>query len=407
MANSIMATTMQITNTGGLDEFLTKFPETSLFPYNYKQITPFAKHTTMLPFNEKVDFGRTLTITIPSLGDLVNSIYLYFQLPPLTLPPGSTFVGYTQSIAYAMIESVEIRIGEQTIDRQTGLFMEVMDYLTTNANKAESHYKQIGRYDTVNVLPINALSPQSIYIPLKFWFNNKLSQGLPMLTLAGQIVKLIVKLKPFSSIVTFDGQIPPIPIPIAQSGVIIDYHILSESERIDYKEETQEYLIEQWQEIVYEIPQGMSTSRFRLEFTKCIKEIVWAICETESVSNNDFFNFGRRENAYQGGEFLEFISLSFDGKERFEKLPESYFRIVLPQRHHSYAGNRNIYTLPFAEYPEANQPSGTANFSRYDSVELGLDFIDSVPGCRLYVLGINYNRLTISPDGTVQLEFLT
>ena len=398
---------MQITNTGGLDDYLTKYPETSLFSYNYKQTTPYAKHTTMLSFNEKVDFGRTITVTLPPLGDLVNDISLYFQLPPLSLPTGSRYVGYTQTVGYAMIDYVEVRIGEQTIGRQSGLALEMMDFLTTPPGKARSRGKSVGRYDNANVIPINALTPQSIYVPLQFWFNKKVSASLPMLTLAGQTVKLVVKLKPFADLVSYDGDVAPVPIPISQSGVLVDYYILSESERKTYKEEEQEYLIEEWQEMTVEIPMGMTTSRFKIDFNKCVKEFVWALAETAAEFKKDYFKIGRREAAYQGGELLEFISLTFDGKERMEKLPESYYRMVLPEKYHSFAGDRNIYTLSFSEFPELNQPSGTANFSRYDNVELVLDFIDSVPQCRLHVLGVSYNRLTLSPDGGVQLEFLT
>ena len=112
MSNSVITTTMQITRTGGLDEYLTDNPETSLFTYAYRRITPFAKNTLMIPFNEKVSFGKTITATVPFLGDLVHTLHLYFRLPQLSPPPpGSTYLGWVNSIGYAMIESVQIRIG--------------------------------------------------------------------------------------------------------------------------------------------------------------------------------------------------------------------------------------------------------------------------------------------------------
>lgn len=406
MSDSVIATTMQITNTGGLDRYLTGHPETSLFTYNYRRITPFAKHTIMVPFNEKVAFGKTLTATVPFLGDLVHTMYLYFRLPQLSPPPsGSTFLGWTNSVGYAMVESVQIRIGETIIDQQNGLFMEVMDYLNTGVNKSEARNKCVGRYDTINVLPIDALGEQDIYLPLQFWFNKKLFSALPMISLTGQSVKIVVKLKPFGQIVNYDGPTEPVPYPIQDSGIIADYYMLSEPERTSFKTEEQDYLIEQWQWQTFEIPAGITTSRFTLDFTQCVKEIVFVLTETESEDNNDFFNFGRLDPVQLGGEFLTRIGLAFDGKTRLDKLPESFYRMVTPQRNHTVAGNRNIYVISFAENPEVNQPTGTANFSRYDSVELLLDFVDNLPQCRLHILGIIYNKINIAPDG-IQIEFL-
>jgi hypothetical protein len=404
MSNSVIAATMQITHTGGLDEYLTGHPEVSLFDYDYKRITPFAKHSIMVSFNEKVDFGRTITATIPFMGDLVHTVYLYFRLPQLTPPPGSTYLGWTNTVAYAMIESVQIRINDSIIDQTNGLFMEIMDYLNTPMDKQRAKNKIIGRYDTVNVLPINALGEQDIYVPLQFWFNKKRFSSLPLVTLSGQSVKIHVKLRPFDQVVTYDGSTKPVPHPIQNSSVLIDYYMLSNAERLSFKNELQSYLIEQWQWQTFEIPVGITTSRFTLDFTRCIKELVFVLVETESETNNDYFNFGKRTGSI-GGELVSNVGLAFDGRTRLEKMPESFYRIVTTSKYHTFGGNRNIYTISFAENPETNQPTGTANFSRYDSVELLLDFVDDLPQCRLHILAVTYNKFNIATDG-IQIEFL-
>jgi hypothetical protein len=410
MSNSVITATMQLSNTGGLDKYLTMNPETSLFTYSYKQTTPFAKNTVMIPFNERVDFGRTITATVPFLGDVLNTVHLYFRLPQLTPTEDSTYLGWTNTIGYAMIESVQVRIGETIFDSHNGLCMEIMDELTVPETKKPARNKSIGRYDTVNVLPINALGIQDIYIPLQFWFNKKLACGLPLSSLSGQLVKFYIKLRSFDKIVTYDGSIIPEPYSILDSGMILDYYILSDDEKTAlYKDpmDPPTYLIEQWQYESYDIHAGTTTNRFRLDFTNAIKEIIFVVVEIDSEENNDFFNFGRRDNSMLGGELLSKIGLTFDGKERFAKLPESFYRMLTVQRYHSYGGMRNIYCIPFSEFPEINQPTGTVNFSRYDNIDLALDFIDSVPACRLHILGINYNRVIIQPNESIQIEFLT
>ena len=78
MANSIIATNQQVTqyNPVGMEKYLTMNARNSLFAYNYSQVTKSAKHTVNVPFNEKVDFGRTVTAVLPFFGDLISEIHL-------------------------------------------------------------------------------------------------------------------------------------------------------------------------------------------------------------------------------------------------------------------------------------------------------------------------------------------
>src|SRR5947208_14602351 len=118
MSNATMAAMAQLSATGPLDNYLTKDPEVSPFTYDIRQTIPFAKNTTTVNFNEKFDFGKLLTLTLPRVAPLVNTMYLYFRIPPLSLPVASTYFGWTNAIGYAMIEYIEVRIGETVLDRQ-------------------------------------------------------------------------------------------------------------------------------------------------------------------------------------------------------------------------------------------------------------------------------------------------
>ncbi|RKO94851.1 group II dsDNA virus coat/capsid protein [Blyttiomyces helicus] len=382
------------------DLFFTQDPNSKNLKLTFIKngITPFAKNVTIIPFNEQVSYGKRITATIPCGGDLLHGIKLYFKLPAFNnIPVGSSYLGWTQSVGYASIDEIELRIGETIIDKHSGLFMETMDYLKTNVNDVIANNVCVGRYDTINVLPQNASEEIELYIPLQFWFNKKLSSSLPLVAMKSQSVKIVVILKNFEDIVTYDGEIAPEPVQIVNSGAVVDFYLLSEPERNLFTHGNESFLIERWQYDFFPITQGLSTSKFQLEFNNSIKELVFFVIETESERNNDFFNIGIRSSPNQGSELLKYIGLRFDGKDRFEKMPESYYRNVTVGGH-TYKGNRNIYVISFAEFPESNQPSGTANFSCYDTVELTLDFINNVPSATLWVLGISYNKLDIDAD---------
>ena len=401
MTTSLSATASQITNVGGMDEFITGEPDSSLFTYQYHRPSAYAKHTINVPFRERFAFGKTLTAVLPFMGHVVNDIQLHFKLPPLyPAPPGSSFVGWVNCIGYAMIESLQIKINDVIFDSHDGVFMEIMDYITTPIDEAKC--KAVGRYDTISVLPRNANGYQDIYVPFRFWFNKSLSSALPM----RQEVKIVLKLRPFSECVTFDGPQQPTEMPLLNASMIVDYYILNDEERVEILNEPQSYLIEQMQSRQFSVTAGTSTMKLDLEFTKCVKELIFVCREIESIDNNDIFNYGRRIKEFRGGEFIRYVSLYFDGKTRLERLPESYYRLAVGPRYHTHSGNRNIYIMPLCEQPENSNPTGTANFSQYNSVEISLDFIDDVPNCEILVFGIAYNRITFDERNNITIEFI-
>ena len=84
-----------------MDDYPTEDSEQRLFSYDYVRGTPY----------------------------LINAT-LHFRLPPL-VPADSTCVGWTRSVGYAMIECIEVRIGDQVVARKAGSSLAVMDDLET------------------------------------------------------------------------------------------------------------------------------------------------------------------------------------------------------------------------------------------------------------------------------------
>lgn len=416
---SLISASNQLTRSKGvgLDQFLTFEANRSFFTSEYNKVANHAKVTLAHQFVENVDFAKTLTVEFNPNADFLSAIQIYFRLPALSVPPGSTFIGWTQTVAYAMIETVELRIGDTTIVEQPGYFLEVMDYLQTPPEKNVAHWKSVGRHDTIMVTPGNASEEQDVIVPLNLWFTGKLSQGIPLFTLNGWKVKILVTLRRFQDLVTYDGNEAPLPAPsIVSAQVLADYYMITNEERdaryvsLDGMNGKRmlapmSYLIDQWQVLDFFVPAETASTKCTLSFSGHVKELVFFCIETESQVQNDHFMFGQRDATKQGLELISAVSLHVDGQTRCEKLPESYYRIVTPQRYHSYAGNRNIYVLPFSETPETCRPSSTLDFTSYDTVEMLLDFVPNVPQCTVYVLGIVVNRLTFFDD-TVQLEFL-
>jgi hypothetical protein len=407
MTGTLQVAALQLRNVGPQDASLYDDPEASLFSSApSKRITPFSINTVPIIFNEPLDFGKTLTATAPLCGDMLSEVSVYFRLPVLRAPAGSTYACWTMSVGFALIEWVECSIGTRVFDRKTGLFMEIMDSLATPKSKAAGHDMMVGRFDSPAYLPPNAQNPTELYVKLPFWFCRDLASALPLFLMDKQRVSFRMKIRCFDELVLYDGPEPPDRPRLTDAFLLANYALVSQREKQCMRSQPYERVFEQWQAHVSQsIPAGVASAKIPLEFLNCVKEIVWVFVERASEENNDWFNYSLREAPFPGAELMRCASVLFDGKERFTKLPESHYRAQIPEGHHTVNGDRNIYVLSFAAKPELEQPTGTANLSRFDEIDLFAEMVRDCPACTAYALAVSYNTLVIE-DGVARTRFL-
>lgn len=116
---------------------------------------------------------------------------------------------------------------------------------------------------------------------------------------------------------------------------------------------------------------------------------------------------------------VDFAQIRFNGQDRFDRREGAYFNYVQPDMCHSNTPADGINVYSFALHPEEIQPSGTANLSRLDMVELLVWFRDSTSECsdlpvldvadedsQFYMFGVNYNVLRFM-SGLSGLAYVT
>ena len=434
-SSTLLSAGVQLRSVGEIDKSITSEnwtgndPPASLFAYEYSKISRFAKNTVQLEFNERPDFGKTITVEIPRYGDLLGDIYVRVLLPDLSdlVPSDSSYLAWTATVGYALFESIELDICGTAIDVQSSVLMEIYDYLSLKPGTAKANNTSVGRYAETESLMSSGTGERELYVPLRFWFNESRQQYLPLAAMKSGPIKIVAKLRSFDDCVIYDGNTPPSsssshrPPHVAGMTLFVDYYMLTLEERNIIERTKQTYLIEQWQTMT--VPVTCNVSRFKadLNFVRPVKEMVWVFVETESGKNNDWFNYGSRDAeqanidalyassatppATIGQNLMSSMQFQLDGKVRFEEAPESYYRLVTPYKYHTNASDRNIYVMSFAEVPEKNQPTGSANFSRYDHIEMLVKMMPGNPECALHVFAKTYNILTFE-NGTPFLEFL-
>jgi len=442
---------MQLVAYGAQDIYLTGNPQITFFKVVYRRHTNFAMESIEQTFNGTPAACSRVSCTISRNGDLVHKMYLRVlnahgvsdcscsaknivvgscagaTCPIPVIPDNVSGQDDTSVCANDIIDSVEIEIGGQRIDKHYGDWLNIWTELTTPASKAAG---------TEAVLNLN--KGHHSYIPLQFWFNRNPGLALPLIALQYHEVKLNIE---FSSASAGDascggGRCEKTPIAGAWSNakLFVDYIYLDTDERRRFAQVSHEYLIEQLQFTGAEtIASGSTNTEVRLNFNHPVKELIWRASgvaqrkhlqtsTSGTTGNNEIVgwtpytisgdnmsssgvagmfgsdnaafaynpvfkynpqkdNSGNRLNVNNGSpgnvcasaQWAE-VTLQLNGHERFAPRHSEYFRLVQPLQHHTAIPvNSGIHCYSFALKPEEHQPSGTCNFSRIDNAVLKLN----------------------------------
>jgi hypothetical protein len=367
---------MQLVAYGAQDIYLTGNPQITFFKVVYRRHTNFSMEAIQQTWNgtEGGSSGRC-TATISRNGDLVHRMYLELT--------GTT--SGAKNVGSKCITEVELEIGGQQIDKQTGNWMETWAELTepnptgyvgTSDGSAYSGTKFQNMSGMGGALSNGGNTRH--FVPLQFWFCRNPGLALPLIALQYHEVKVILQHTIGDDGTYGNGN------SATTNNLYCDYIYLDTDERRRFAQVSHEYLIEQVQE------QSWSKGSPDLNFNHPVKELIWRKKSTDgssaplTTSPNDWH-------------------LKLNGHDRFAKRDIRYFTRTQVWQYHTGCGgldvsttggngklNDSIAVYSFALKPEEHQPSGTCNFSRIDNAQLISE--DAVADV---VYAVNYNVLRI------------
>ena len=186
---------------------LSENPQISFFKTMYRRYTNFSIETVKVDFLYGAKFGKKYTVEIAKIGDLLNKMWLVLDLPDIPIVydlnnniDNKIKFKWTRKLAYAIIDYVEIEIGNQIISKQWGEWMNVLEELNWN-NFNSSLNEYIG--NTPDLTTYKHLSKnfesKTLYIPLWFWFCNNSGSSLPLLCLEYNTVRFNIQLNDFQN----------------------------------------------------------------------------------------------------------------------------------------------------------------------------------------------------------------
>ena len=417
---------MQLVAYGAQDIYLTGNPQITYFKMVYRRHTNFAVEAIEQTFNGTADFGKKVTCLISRNGDLINRIYLEVVLPEVSVSSGS--FRWIDNLGHHLIEEVEVQIGGQRIDRQTGTWMQIFHELTTKAGHTKGYLNMTGHQDVIDngleqTMSLQAWnnetkSSYTMYIPLQFWFCRNVGLSLPLIALQYHEVKIDLTFRRLDECyIAGDNQSSYTGLSLESASLWVDYIYLDTDERRRFAQISHEYLIDQ---IQFQGAESLtsSDSKIRLNFNHPIKEIVWVVQHdnlvvspgdlTESTYGNQWSNYSDRmaevdddhSDPPNSANPVTQAKIMLNGHDRFKTRKGTYFNWVQPYQHHTnITKSQGINVYSFGFNPEEPQPSGTCNFSRIDNatLQVRVSFDSSLSGLdsKIYIFAVNFNILRI------------
>jgi hypothetical protein len=347
-------------------------------------------------FNGSVGFGKRVTATISRNGDLVHRMYL-------EMSDSSATAATCANLGTALVNSVELEIGGQKIDKHYGHWMEVWSELSEPNSSGHGVRMNAGGHTTGGTNFQNmslsggvggdttTSSHGLIRLPLQFWFCRNPGLALPLIALQYHEVKVITEFQVETQVNSGGDE-------TLSASLWADYIYLDTDERRRFAQVSHEYLIEQLQ---YQTQTASASTD--LNFNHPVKELVFTGGVT-IITPGDNDDEGPSTPIAIGagiGTNAEKYQLSLNGHERFAARDFYYFTQTQVWAHHSGFGGvvagtggakYSIGVYSFALKPEEHQPSGTCNFSRIDNAQLKCTQGTSAV---VNIYAVNYNVLRI------------
>ena len=408
----------ELNTLGKMDKFLYDSPELTFFRYQHMKTTNFAVDQILTPMSGN---NNTRFAEIEREGDLALNCYMVVDVPGMDADTAKDNAGL------AMIDNVQLTIGNQCVERLSGAYMMAWDELSGGRKQLT----KLSNSENKLIAAEDAGQAHRLYVPLPFTFTKNSGAALPLIGLQFHAVKITVNLRNVTDIYPDS---PKIIMDAYQSskGKTADaadaadgdavsswndfqFHLLTNQVYLDKEERnafadySNDVLIEQVQE--RKLSKHNLNRPFQLTYNHSISELIWAIANDEckfelDLGNKPDTDAGEDENTDDPtgpaitAEGISEVSLKLNNHERFHALGKhgDYFRKVQPYEHHTNVRSSKIYCYNFGLKPEDAQPSGSINMSRIDNVMMTLhsDIPDgNQSDYDYYLWARNYNVLRI------------
>jgi hypothetical protein len=327
----------------------------SYFKNVYKRYNQFVIESEDQYFVQDIKFGSTVKININKKGDLMSKTYLQIKLPS----ESDSTARWVNRIGYRLIKKVELIIGSQLVDKQTGLWMYLWTELNQTNEKKEILDKIIGTTsESINGLKCN--EPHDLLIPLQLFFCRNIHHVLPLLKLFDEEVFLKFYIEKKNNCIQ-SGIVPTGDL--TNSRLWIDFIYLDENEKKIYIHNDLEYIFDT-NEHIRKTLTTTGINNVSLPFTKPSKELVY-VAQNNSIDTNSVDKFTGYNQVTKSQLKINSVNVY-----SFGYLNSIFTNKIVPFKCHSGKPNKNINCIPLSIYPENLDFSGIVYFKSIKNLNL-------------------------------------
>ena len=400
----------QLKALGPQNEATCAFPSVSPFIRIYRQHQVFSRfqHYTHLP---NYTPGDTIIINIDpkNHGDLSYGMMLKFSLPELdqTIYPGNT--QYVECVGHAILKTIQFRIGTAAVETISGDWLELWDGNNLTDSQYEATSRMLGGRDPVN-LPYG---PLDIYVPLRLFFEQQASSGLPLCALSHQPIQLRIETRSINHLVknttTELAQLPIVdvdfnPIKMTKVSLISEEVLLDDNLQSFFMYNTQTYLIHTNRHSQHGNFETHSTMKYYPDINSSVSCFHWIFrtqedLELSSISGNNRFNFSVALLKAKVFLINEFVDEDKIGSHK-------YWRYLQPLMYLNANPRREVYTWSqeLLHPVRSDQTWGVTDFSRVMKNQFFFKMFLNATGYKIAMFMDTVNYMTIENGSIKSLD---
>jgi hypothetical protein len=392
-----MSGRLRLATTGVQDQWLTGDPQFSYFLMNFRRHTKFAIDYVETQFDGvDLDFGKNLHFRIPNdKGDVIRNMTLKVTLDDPS-PGGDE---WCPSIISHLVESAELLIGGQTIEKITGEYIYMHQQLhNTDDDTDQTVYFLNGHGQLLSYTGNN-----TYFMDLPFYFYRNPSLAIPTCALTKQLVEVKIKLRPLTELIE-GGASENVSANLIKCSIDTEFVFLTDRERNYLMTRPIDYVITQVQMSNFVMKPGENTKSVMLNFSHPVRELFFVSQSEKAVRDNHPNRYNKILNVK-----LKFNNeIVFDRGHKFLVYEQALKHYISPPE---YVASTNYKQSEFGMYsfalnPEVYYPTGQVNMSRifHKLLTIQIDPINGVDNNNTRVYAVNYNILRVN-SGLAGLKF--
>ena len=414
----------QLVLNGQMDSYIIANPNINYFKYVYNRHVNFSMHNRKTPADHRGSINlqdgtanTTISFKIGRHGDLINSMFLNFNLPDIYSTEEHRF-RWIQNVGHIFIIEAKIKTdGEVVIDTLYGEWMNIWNELTNKDN--DEYNKLIGNIPEY-VAPTNnstkfiiknnklynflypstdkikdkanpSLKGRELQVPLNFWFTRNPSLALPLYKMFGRQIVVDIQIRDIEklyqiwcdklklyvspvfyneiyklegtnkiSIKTFINSESHI-----NSDLYVNYILLDSKYRAAALNGINKYVVDYVSFSKGNI--NIKNPNTTIELTNLsnhlhVKELIWVLRRPDIVEKFNIYDNYTGSHVYnENMGILETAKISWAKTIVREEENAYYYNNIQPYQYHTNVPRTGIYCYSFSLFPEKIITAGSYN----------------------------------------------